>query len=248
MKNYLILLTLILVLFYVNLTSKPEKPNVLGSYTKCDEIEIRYKPAGSNKIESKVKTATNYYDEKGYIIKTDNYEEDKIIFTGVIKNKYNEKNQLIETEFYNKDKLIQKNTYEYDQKSNKIASHNFNEKNVEIQSVKYNYDKNDFLTKEIFYNRENNKDVFTNSNTFINDKFGNRIEEINEQPSGSKSKVTYKYKYDKNNNITREERISFDNFKFVREYRYDEFGNIIETHYFDDNVKLVMIRKMEYSK
>ncbi len=249
MKTALIIMFLILSIFVQNAISKPEKPQVIGGFTKCEVTEIRYKPAGSNKIESKTKINTIIYDENGNTIEVNDYDKGKISYTSKVKNKYNDKKLVIESEYYDKDgKIFLKNTYEYDKNLNKIASHTFNQKNEESSSVKYIYDKNDFLTKEIYYNRENKKDVFTNSNTLKNDKFGNRIEEINEQISGSKSTVTYEYKYDSKNNIIREVRTSFDNYKFIREYKYDEFGNMIETHYFDDNGKLAMIVKYEYSK
>ncbi len=250
MKNIkFILLFVILNLLIQIAISKPEKPSVSGGFTKCDEIEIRYEPAGSNKIKSKIKVGTTIFDEKGYLIKMISYDEGKVSFTGILKNKYNENNLIIESEYYtDAGKMFRKETYEYDKNMNKIFSHTYNEKNEEVSSIKYDYDKNNFLIKEIYYIRENNKDVFTNSNTLKNDKNGNRIEEINEQISGSQSKVIYQYKYDDKNNIIREVRTSFDNYKFIREYKYDEFGNMTETHYFDDNGKLALIRKLEYSK
>jgi YD repeat-containing protein len=255
--------------------AKPYQPQVKGGFKSFTTTEYRY-DAGKPTPKSVEKISTTILDKNGNMVETIFYEKGKITQKFKITNKYDEKGLLIETIYFDmKGKPFNKNSYNYDSRTNKINDTTKNASGEITQIGTYVYDKNDFLIQEIHKVRIDKDEFSTGVTYFKNDKFGNRIEEyanntseisanvsseinlddkaknksdVSVQSKNSGTKITYNYKYDKQNNIIKDVRTSFDNFKLVHEYKYDEFGNITEILYPDDKGKIVMKNVNEYSK
>jgi hypothetical protein len=142
----------------------------------------------------------------------------------------------------------------------------------EITSIGlWKYDQNNFLIEQTYLVKVENEFV-TSTTYFINDKYGNVIEESanhssetnievtidvdlssNNSTSSVKNsntsadnldKVTYEYKYDSKGNVIWSQRNGIGGTKLVKSFKYDDFGNLIEEIYYDENnIKIPQLRR-----
>ena len=220
--------------------AKPYQPQVKGGYRHCMSIEYR---AQDGKPMSKIGQNRDslVIDEHGNQIELISFSEGKLSQSNKIANRYNDKGQLSEATYYSADgKPVVTYAYTYDDNANLVGESTKNSDGKVTAKANHKYDRANILIQTDYIIIEDGKEVVTNSDLYKNDNNGNMIVQTNVQANGSKMDVTYEYVYDKNKNITKLTRTSFDNYKFVKEFKYDRFGNIIEELYPDDNGKIVM--------
>lgn len=228
--------------------AKPYQPQVKGGYRHC--IIMEYRAEGGKPI-SKIghKRDSLVIDEKGHQTELITFSDGKITQSNRVENRYNDKGQLSEATYYSVEgKAVVRYAYFYDDKANLISDETKDGAGKVTAKANYKYDRNNFLIQTDYYTIENGKEVLTNSDLYKNDNKGNMIVQTNVQANGSKMDVTYVYVYDKNDNITKLTRTSFDNYKFVEEFKYDRFGNVIEDLYPDEKGKIVLRVVYNYTK
>lgn len=275
----LLVATFLLAGQYYCLT-KPYQPQVKGGFKSCTTTEYRYK-AGKIVNKAGEISDTRNFDDKGNMIEIISYENNKISGKYKMAVKYDSRNLPIEEiTFDQSGKPKFKTIYVYDANTNKIADTTIIvASGVVWQRSSYQYDKNNFLIAETHEVRIDTNEYSKGTTYFKNDDKGNKIVEsavrsaeisaevsgeMNLEDQNGKSKgdakveskgemsdVTYKYTYDAKGNIIKEIRISPDGYKFVKEFKYDQFGNVIEEYYppaDDDKEKYSLRRVYVYKK
>jgi hypothetical protein len=265
-----------MVLIQSSIFAKPYEPQVKGGFKSCTVTEYRYKPGKIVLKNGEMSYAQNY-DDKGNQIELIYYENNKISSRNKVENKYNAAGLLSESVYFDKTgKVSTKFTYSYDDKTNLIGNVTYNAKGEVTERGTYVYDKNNFMIEETHEVRIGENEFYKGTTNYINDAKGNKIAEIavrssnvsvsvnaevnledkdknksevkTEESAAPPDTVKYEYQYDDKGNITKETRISFDGFKLIKGYKYDEFGNLKEQIYFDENDKPVMTTVFEYGK
>ena len=260
--------------------AKPYQPQVKGGFKSCTTTEYRYK-AGKNVNKAGEITDTRNFDDKGNMVEVISYEQNKMSNKYKMTLKYDSRNLPIEEiSFDETGKPKFKVTYAYDEKTNKIGDTSCIFATGEVwQRGSYKYDRNNFLIAETHEVRIDTNQYSKGTTYYKNDDKGNKIvegairsAEISAEVSGEKnlaekdgqskveasvqckgemSDVTYKYNYDAKGYIIKEIRISTDGYRFVKEYKYDQFGNITEEFYppaDDDKEKYSLRRVFVYKK
>ena len=228
--------------------AKPYQPQVKGGFRHCLSMEYRA-PEGKPMSKIGQKRDSVVLDEHGNQIELISFTEGKPAQSNKVANKYNPKGQLSEATYYSKDgKAVVSYIFTYDANANLISDETKNSDGKTTAKAYYKYDKNNFLIQTDYIVIENDKEVLTNSDIYQNDSNGNMIVQTNVQPNGSKMDVTYQYKYDSCKNISKLIRTSFDNYKFVKEFKYDSHGNIIEELYPDDKGKIILRVEYRYTE
>lgn len=269
MKN-LLTFCVAVILFATSLFGKPYEPQVKGGFKTCSVYEIRFKNGKIDEKSRKIEYSQNY-DKNGNITEMVYYNEGNIDGKIKIENKYNDKGLLIETKRFDPTEThFALNKYVYDSNNNLIADTSFS-LNQQIQSIGISkYDKNNFQISQTYEVKVENE-FLKNTTYFKNDKFGNVIEESanhssetnievtidmdlatnqstssvnNNSSSENFDKVTYEYKYDVKGNIIWSQRNGIGGTKIVKSFKYDDFGNLIEEIYYDENnIKIPQIKR-----
>lgn len=229
MKRTLFLLVIISLIAPIKLSYGQGKIN--SGYKNCVVYTYKYK-FGELDVDSKIKTNSYGYDDKGNVIEWVWYSSNSLV-SSKISFKYDEKGNKIEVISYKSDGSVgHKDSYKYDEKGSL----------VEVTS----YESNGTLSRNSYKNKYDEK--------------GNRIEVISYKSDGSVSqKESYKYdergkliehdelkldgswvsklliKYDDKGNKIEEKYINADaaiiNYKYT--FKYDEIGNITEQVIYD---------------
>jgi hypothetical protein len=260
--------------------AKPYEPQVKGGFKSCTTTEYRYK-AGKIVNKSGEINETRNFDDKGNMVEVISYEQNKMSNKYKMTLKYDSRNLPIEEISFDENvKPKFKVTYAYDEKSNKIGDTSLLVSKGEVwQRGSYKYDKNNFLIEETHEVRIDSNQYSKGTTYFKNDDKGNKIiesavrsaeisaevnseqnlsdkdgrskDDVKVQSKGEYSAVTYKYNYDSKGNIIKIIRISTDGYKFVKEFKYDQFGNVTEEFYppaDDDKEKYSLRRVFVYKK
>lgn len=261
----------------INCNAKPYEPQVKGGFKKSTSTEYRYEPGKSKPVKIE-KRSEQIFDEHGNMIEIISYDEGKKGQSNKIGNKYNEKGLLTETVYFDdKSNPVIRFTYNYDNKNNMIGNITYSNTGEVTEKGTYIYDENNFLVEEKHEVRIEKNEFSSGTTYYKNDKFGNKLVEsanhtsvmsvnvsskanlenktidtkTNIQTDDSNKqldKITHEYNYDDKNNVTKDVRISFDNSKFIKYYKWDKFGNMIEEAYPDDNGFISFKVLYEYSK
>ena len=275
-RIYVSILLFLLFSLQFQISAKPYQPAVKGGFKSCTVTEYRYNDSKDMAKSGQISYSLSL-DEKGNPIEMIYYDNNKISSLHKIINNYNSKGLPVESIFCDAmGKAAERHCFVYDDATNMVLDTLFNSKGEATTIGHHIYDKNNFMTEEIYEVKIDTNEFSKGVTYFKNDKHGNKIEEsanrsmsvtaevsgeINLETGKSKKdakvvestdknldKVTYEYKYDDKGNILRSVRTSFDNYKFVKEYKYDEFGNIKEELSPDEKGKIIMKMVYEYKK
>jgi len=164
----------------------------------------------------------------------DNGELSKIIYA------YNNKGEIILEVEYDLDGVLKnKYIYEYDKKGNKTKTESYSNEKIDYQTI-FEYDDNNKLIVSYHYDLDkwigvNLENFLDSKTTYKYDINGNLIEQSTYSRSGSLEKRLSK-KYDKNIVVVVHTLTIGNYLKDIRsDYKYDEFGNEIESITYNDD-------------
>lgn len=171
----------------------------------------------------------NKYNDKGNL--TEEIEKGNNIIKTTYK--YDSNDNLIEEGYYKNNKLLSKQISKYDKNNNELEWAKYNSDGTLNKKIMYKYD---ILGNKIERQEWGELGLFKEKNIYTYDLRGNKSTEISEYKDGSFYKEIFKY----NENDKVIEKTGYPNGKMGTKwtYKYDRFGNVIESiHYNEENIK-----------